>query len=739
MKIKETRWMSLSLAAMLAATGACGSDESPIAPDDPADDETILSPDDTEFTAERRGGHHGDDECRDIEPAPQYSDWPEIDSPFRQDDDQEDFIARIVAAMTLEQKVGQMTQLELGAMRDGATGVYDFSPITELSLGSILTGGGSWPNADKHATLSDWVELADAVWEASPVITIEGRHGHEIDVRIPAFWGIDAVHGNQSVKGATIFPHNIGLGASRNTCLAREIGASSTRAVRASGLDMMFGPCLAVPQDDRWGRTYEGFSEDAGIVRALGKALNQGALFGDRDHRHGGKRTSFPGIFTNAKHYIADGGSTLGIDQGVVPASEDDLINIHGQGYFGAFEAGAPVVMVGFFSWQDRGENIADPYLVTDVLKEKIGFDGMVLSDWNAISFVPGCTVDHCPESVNAGVDMFMVPFDYRAFVTNTIADVEAGLVPMSRIDDAVTRILRTKIRGRLLSMPKPSERQFAGDEDAIVDKSLARQAVRESLVLLKNNDDVLPLRRDVKVLLVGKSGDSLQNQTGGWSRSWQGGPAPFAPEDFNLNSDFPGGTSLLGALQETVGEDNVTFSEDATGVDVADFDVVIAAIGELPYAEFFGDVATADGNWRDPTNLARRTLEHGVRHPEDRAVLAAVSGQGVPVVTVLYSGRVLYTSAEINLSDAFVAAWLPGTEAGGITDVLFRSRHGKRRDFVGTLPFSWPRAACQTSVNAGDDDYDPLFPLGYGLTYRDDENLGALDEAPGPAEGCAE
>ena len=293
----------------------------------------------------------------------------------------------------------------------------------------------------------------------------------------------------------------------------------------------------------------------------------------------------------------------MGIDQGVVPAPEEDLINIHGQGYFGAFEAGAPVVMVGFFGWQDRGENVADQYLITEVLKNKIGFDGMVLSDWNAISFVPGCTVDRCPESVNAGVDMFMVPFDFRAFVANTVADVDAGLIPISRIDDAVTRILRTKLRGGLFHLPKPSERQFANDQDAITDRSLARRAVRESLVLLKNNDNVLPLPRDVKVLLVGKSGDSIQNQTGGWSRTWQGGPAPFAPDDVNLNSDFPSGQSILGALRETVGEDNVTFSADASGVNVADFDVAIAAVGELPYAEFFGDVATADGNWRDPTN----------------------------------------------------------------------------------------------------------------------------------------
>ncbi len=599
LRSRKACWTAVGTLVAWSALAACTPEdvtEDDIDVDEPDVDEASGALD-VDVVERRGGGHH--DDCRDIDDAPTYSDWPRIRSRIRKDQDQERFIARVVAAMTLEQKVGQMTQLELGAMRDGATGEYDFSPITELSLGSVLTGGGSWPNADKHAAVADWVGTADLIWQASPVITVPRKHGGGSDeIRIPAFWGVDAVHGHQSVFGSTIFPHNIGIGATRNTCLAREIGATTTRAVRATGLDMTFGPCLAVVRDDRWGRTYEGYSEDPSVVRALGKAGNEGTLFGSRDsRRHGGRVTSFPGIFTNAKHYIADGGSFRGIDQGVVPASESELINIHGQGYYGAFEAGAQVVMVGFFGWQDRGENIADEYLVNQVLKQKIGFDGMVLSDWNAISFVPGCTVDHCPAAVNAGVDMFMVPFDFRAFVENTVADVQAGTIPMSRIDDAVTRILRAKMRGGLFEMPQPSERELAGDEEAITNRPLARQAVRESLVLLKNNDGVLPLRRNKKILVVGKSADSIQNTTGGWSLTWQGGPAPFAPDDVNLNSDFPAGQSILSGIQEKVGEDNVTFSVDASGVDVTDYYAVIAVIGEFPYSEFFGDVATADGN----------------------------------------------------------------------------------------------------------------------------------------------
>ncbi|HET6316228.1 MAG TPA: glycoside hydrolase family 3 protein, partial [Chloroflexota bacterium] len=342
----------------------------------------------------------------------------------------------------------------------------------------------------------------------------------------------------------------------------------------------------------------------------------------------------------------------------------------------------------------------------------------------------------HCPQAVNAGIDLFMVPYDWRTFIPNTVEDVRAGRIPMSRIDDAVTRILRVKLRAGLFDLPRPSERELA-DAENIVDHDLARRAVRESLVLLKNNGQVLPLRRNRKVLVVGKSADSLQNQTGGWTLTWQGGPWTYGPNDQNLNSDFPSGQTILAGIQETVGAANVTFRPDASGVNVTSYDVVIAVIGETPYAELFGDIATELGNHNSP-DTSIRTLELGVRHPEDRAVLEAVSGQGVPVVTVLLSGRVLYTNAEINLSDAFVAAWLPGTEGGGIADVLFRKSNGRiHHDFRGKLSFSWPRAACQTQSNVGDPGYDPQFAYGYGLDYSRHVQIGLLDETPGPLEGC--
>jgi beta-glucosidase len=671
--------------------------------------------------------------CSSIAPAPHYADWPRIRSAIRQDPGQEAWIRRVVGAMTLEQKVGQMTQAEILSVYDAATQTYSLSDFTAYNLGSVLGGGGTWPEENKHASLQDWVALTDAVWEAGPNLTIaEGSHTTQLHV--PLLWGEDMVHNLQPVYGATLYPHNIGLGATRDTCLARDLGAATARGTRAVGVDWTFSPCLAVVRDDRWGRTYESFSEDPGLVRALATATTEGLM------DVAGSGTSFRGIASTAKHYLADGGSIEGIDQGIIPAStsESDLINLHAQGYFGTLDAGAQTVMVGYFATEDGGRIVGDKHLVDDILKQKMGFDGFVISDYNAIANLPNCNNADCPQAVNAGIDMFMVPYDWKAFITNTVAEVRAGVIPMARINDAVTRILRVKVRAGLFAEGKPSQRRFAGDASAIAPRELARQAVRESLVLLKNNGNVLPLERHGKLLVVGKSADSLENQTGGWSLTWQGGPTPWAPDDHNLNSDFPNGQSILAGIQAAVGAGHVTFSVDGAGIDVRDYDAVIAVIGEVPYSEVYGDVATANGNWRhDPADLSVRTLEHGHRYPEDRALLQALGGQGVPVVTVLLSGRPLYVNAELNLSDAFVAAWLPGTEGGGIADLLFRQPSGSSFNFSGKLPVSWPRSACQTAVNVGDADYHPQFPFGYGLSYPTRLHIGKLDQTAGPVGGC--
>ncbi|HMG23789.1 MAG TPA: glycoside hydrolase family 3 protein [Kofleriaceae bacterium] len=720
MDTAKIRWLALG-ASLLPALAGCAALDTTVPSEAEVDPQLVPDTPDNLL--------HGN-ACTAIAPAPHYNEWPQIRSGIRGDARDEAWIRTVVEAMSLEQKVGQMTQAEIGSLWDGATASYQLADLTSLAVGSILNGGGSWPEFNKHAAVGDWIALADAIWDASPVVKVPGRHG-ATQVKIPAFWGIDAVHGNSNVFGATLFPHNLGLGATRDTCLMHDIGEATQRAVRATGQDWTFGPCLAVLRDDRWGRSYESWSEDPSVVRAFAGAMNDGLMSVDHD------RKSFRGIISTAKHYIADGGSTQGIDQGNVAASEAELMNIHAQGYFGAIESGVQTVMVGFFSWQDQGKDVGNAHLVDEILKQKIGFDGLVISDWNAIGQVAGCSNDHCPQAINAGVDLFMVPADWRTFIPNTVADVRAGLIPMSRIDDAVTRILRVKLRAGLFEAPRPSKRARANDPDNLVDRALARRAVRESLVLLKNEHDALPLRADRKILVVGKDADSLQNQTGGWSLTWQGGPWLFGPNDANVNSDFPNGETILSGIRSRVGADNVTYSVDGSGVDVRDFDAVIAVIGETPYSENFGDVATALGN-RNSDDTSLRTLELGVRMPEDRAVLQAVSGHGVPVVTVLVSGRALYANAEINLSDAFVVAWLPGTEGGGVADVLFRKPgHAAPVDFTGRLPISWPRTACQTAVNVGDPDYHPQFAFGYGLTYKSRTHVGTLDQTPGPLAGC--
>ncbi|MGW0593348.1 glycoside hydrolase family 3 N-terminal domain-containing protein [Streptosporangium sp. NPDC002607] len=634
--------------------------------------------------------------CARIEKKlPTLAEWPKVDSAIDQNRSDEKRVAKILAGMTLAEKVGQMTQPEITAITP--------DEVKQYFIGSVLNGGGAWPNRDKHAAPKAWLDLADAYWNASVATR----------TKIPVIWGIDAVHGNNNVYGATVFPHNIGLGAAQDPCLVRDIGAATARQIRATGQDWAFAPTLAVPLDDRWGRTYEGFSEDPRITRAYGYEAVRG-LQGKHPRGIGSD-----GVIATAKHFIGDGGTVKGVDQGVNPSSEAEMINVHGQGYYSALAAGAQSVMASFNSWTNADLGINEGKLhgskraLTDILKQKIGFDGIVVSDWNGIGQVAGCTNASCPQAINAGIDVVMVPNDWKAFIANTIAQVQSGEIPMARIDDAVTRILRVKLRTNVLDGPKPSKRAFAGSTDALQARKLAREAARKSQVLLKNNGKVLPLAANSKVLVVGKSADSLQNQTGGWTLTWQG--------TGNVNADFPNGTTILGGLREALGAANVTFNETGEGVDPSAYDAVIAVIGETPYAEGVGD-------------LARRSLEAAKIYPADLAVLERVSGKGAPVVTVYVSGRPLWVNKELNRSDAFVAAWLPGTEGGGVADVLVRGRY--RDGFTGKLPYSWPKSACQTPLNAGTEGYDPLFPLGYGLRNGQTGSVGTLDETA-PEFGC--
>jgi beta-glucosidase len=621
---------------------------------------------------------------------PTLRDWPRVHSRIESSHRVEAKVRSLLSKMSLEEKVGQMTQPEISAITP--------DEVRQYHIGSVLNGGGSWPGANKHAAPSDWLALADAYWAASKAGNTAG---------VPAIWGIDAVHGNSNVFGATLFPHNIGLGAAHDPCLVRDVQAATARQVRATGQDWAFAPTLAVVRDDRWGRTYEGFSEDPRITRAYGYEAIRGLQGGSR------QGIGEDGVIATAKHFIGDGGTEGGKDQGVNPSSEAEMINVHGQGYYGALAAGSQTVMISFNSWTNEALGITEGKLhgshkaITEILKGKMGFDGVAVSDWNGIGQVAGCTNASCPQAINAGLDVIMVPNDWKAFIANTVAQVP-GQIPLARIDDAVSRILRVKIRSGVLDEPKPSRRDHAGSDRALQARELARSAVRKSLVLLKNNKRLLPLAPRSNVLVVGKSADSLQNQTGGWSLSWQG--------TGNTNADFPNGTTILGGLRRALGDARVTFSETGEGVDPSAFDAVVAVIGETPYAEGSGD-------------LGRRSLEHAILHPEDLAVLDRVSGKGAPVATVFLSGRPLYVNKELNRSDAFVAAWLPGTEGQGVADLLVKGRQ-TGRGFTGRLSYSWPASPCQTPLNAGDEGYAPLFPLGYGLRNGSARTVPQLDEA---------
>ncbi|KUO54240.1 MAG: 1,4-beta-D-glucan glucohydrolase [Sphingomonadales bacterium BRH_c3] len=614
------------------------------------------------------------------------SQWPGAASPITKDAAMEERIAAIVAGMTLRQKIGQMTQPDIRSITP--------DEVRQHYIGSVLNGGGAWPDNDKHASVADWAALSEAYYQASM--------STDLPVKIPVIWGTDAVHGHNNVFGATLFPHNVGLGAAQDSDLVGRIARLTAKQVRATGITWVFAPTLAVVQNPRWGRTYESYSSDPALVRDYAASFVS-AMQGDLS---GASNT-----IASAKHFIGDGGTWLGIDQGETRATREELFRIHAPGYLGALEAGVQTVMVSYSSWTDTGTGEAhgkmhgNGELITDVLKGELSFDGFVVSDWNAIEQVEGCTRTHCPQAINAGIDMFMVPDDWLRFIEETIADVEAGTVPMSRIDDAVTRILRVKLRSGLFEGSPFPPAAAAGDLASEEARKTAREAVSKSLVLLKNSGRAsLPLAADAKILLVGRAADKVPPQLGGWSLTWQG--------DETDDNDYPLADDMLSALRKAVvGEGRVDFSADGTDVDVTAYDAVIVVHAEDPYAEMKGDIPYPD------------TIRHSARYPEDLTALERVSGKGVPVLSVLYSGRPVYVNDLLNLSDAFIAAWLPGTEALGITDVLLRSGDRlEERDFTGRLPLAWPGDPCpETASNP------VLFARGYGLGVRDRTDLASV------------
>lgn len=602
-------------------------------------------------------------------------DWPQINGPYSTDQRLERRVAEIVSGMTLRQKIGQMTQADIRSVTP--------EQVREHYLGSVLNGGGAWPNGDKHASAGAWVALSRAYYDASM--------STDMKVPVPIIWGTDAVHGHNNVFRATQFPHNIGLGAAHDPELVGRIAHLTAKQVRATGITWVFAPTLAVVQNPRWGRTYEGYSSDPDLVREYAGAFvssMQGDLVGSQ------------ATIATAKHFIGDGGTYLGKDQGETRATRDELIRTHAPGYFGALEAGAQTVMVSYSSWTDTGAGHAhgkmhgNGELISGVLKDKLGFDGFVVSDWNAIEQVDGCTRTHCPQAINAGIDMLMVPDDWEKFIEETIADVEAGRIPMSRIDDAVTRILRVKFRSGLFDRQPFLDPATSKDLASDAVRATAREAVSKSLVLLKNSrSSPLPLSSDAKILLVGEAADRVTSQLGGWSLTWQG--------DETDDSDYPVADDMLSAVRQALGaKGKVNYSSDGRNVDVAAYDAIIMVMAEAPYAEMKGDILYPD------------TLRHSARYPEQLEILERVAGKGTPVVSVLFSGRPVYANDLINLSDAFVAAWLPGTEGRGITDVLFQNPSAATSArFTGRLPFVWPGDPCPEVASK-----PVLFQRGYGL-----------------------
>lgn len=591
--------------------------------------------------------------------------------------------------MTAEQKIAQMIQAEISSITP--------DDLADCPVGAVLNGGGCSPGNDKHASLGDWLALADAYFEAS---TAAGG--------VPLIWGTDAVHGHANVFGATVFPHNIGLGAARNPQLIEAIGAATAAEIVASGIDWTFAPTLAVVRDDRWGRTYEGYSESPDIAREYAPRLVRG-LQGDA----AGLELGGPGkVLATAKHFIGEGGTDEGLDQGSTRCTETQLRDIHGQGHIAAIAAGAQVVMASFNDWNGAKLH-GHKHLLTHVLKEQMGFMGFVVSDWNAFQQVREDFGEACAESVNAGIDMLMAPENWRQVHEQLLSQLGNGKLSMRRVDDAVTRILRVKERMGLFAKPRPSRRAGAGNGNgntlaAPRHRAIARQAVRESLVLLKNEGGTLPLRPDLRVLVAGDGANNIGKQCGGWTLTWQG--------SFNENEDFPNGDSIYRGIEErvTAAGGSVVLNEDGEFRERPD--VAIVVFGEDPYAEGQGDVSH---------------LSFSARQPEPLRILQKLSSEGIPVVSVFLSGRPLWVNPELNASDAFIAAWLPGTEGKGVADVLFRdANHGMAHDFTGRLSFSWPRNPLQTPLNHGDDGYHPLFPYGHGLGLsRPAEDFPKLSE----------
>ena len=609
--------------------------------------------------------------------------WPAAKSPAAISDPKtEARIDALIGKMTIEQKVGQLVQADISTITPKDLETYP--------LGSILAGGNSGPNGNERSTAADWAKL---VGDFRAVSLRPQANG----VAIPIIFGVDAVHGHNNIPGATLFPHNIGLGAARDPELIQRIGAVTAAEIAGSGIEWTFAPTLAVPQDLRWGRSYEGYAADPKLIADYAKAM----VLGLQGKLVAGRTLGASQVAATAKHFLADGGTFEGKDQGDAKIDEKELIAKHAMGYPAAIDAGALTVMASFSSWQGVKHH-GNKGLLTDALKQKMGFEGFVVGDWNGHGQVAGCTVTDCAQSINAGLDMFMAPDSWKGLFDSTVKHAKDGTIPAARLNDAVRRILRVKYKLGLFPEGHVDRSivKAVGTPDHL---AVAREAVAKSLVLLKNNGSVLPIKPGARVLVTGPAADSMAIQSGGWTISWQGTDV--------VRSDFPNGQTIWEALDKSVRDAGgvATLSDDGAFKEKPD--VAIVVFGEAPYAEFQGDVATLDYQPSEATDLA---------------TLKKLKAAGIPVVALFLSGRPMFTNPEINASDAFVAGWLPGSQGAGVADVLVAGKDGKTvRGFTGTLPFAWP-------ANARSPVEKPLFAVGYGLKYGDASTVPQLSEELG-------
>ncbi len=605
-----------------------------------------------------------------------------------------DRVADLLGRMTLAEKVGQMTQAERGDV------AADPSLVTSWALGSVLSGGGSVP-ADN--TPSGWADMVDTFQQAA----LDTRLG------IPILYGVDSVHGHGNLNGATVFPHNIGLGATRDPKLVRKIGAITAEETRASGPQWTFAPCICVARDDRWGRTYESFGESPALVESM-ETIIDGLQGGP------GQLDEPEHVLATAKHFAGDGLTSYDeskagtgaypIDQGIDHVDRPTFDKLALAPYWPAVqEHHVGSVMPSFSSvdWTEDGlgnpiKMHANKELLTGVLKGAMGFHGFVISDWQGIRQIPGDYRTEVATAVDAGVDMFMEPYSGSPtgapdFIATLTGLVEDGTVPMSRIDDAVSRILTAKFELGLFEHPF-TDRTHLGDIGSPAHRAVARRAVQESQVLLKNRQQNLPLSSHRPVYVAGSNADNIGNQAGGWTLTWQGGSTNVIP-----------GHTILDGIRQTARD--VTFSADASAPVPRGADGVVV-VGETPYAEGFGDVGGPQWAYDPGDNGVPRPAKTMQLSDADKAAVAKVCAQAASCTVLVVSGRpVVIDPSLLSQIDSLVASWLPGSEGEGVADVLF----GKA-DFTGRLSVTWPRSVDQEPINVGDANYDPLYPYGWGL-----------------------